>query len=273
MMSTISPPGEATHALIARASRETGADFDFMVRTAARESNFDPNARAATSSAAGMYQFLDQTWLAMMSRHGGEHGLAREAGMIEQSETGRYTVADPAERQRILDLRFDAGVAARMAGELAAENASILQSRIGRQPTSGELYAAHFLGAGGASELINAATETPTARADRLFPAAAAANRNVFYDGGQPRNVRDVLAGLTREEAVTMPSRSELPAGSAEAAPSLRFQSPAPDQGVAFMSRRIGIAQGGGTLSPAVVAILASLEAPGGRNDRDERES
>ncbi|WP_394694304.1 hypothetical protein [Hyphobacterium sp.] len=268
-MSTISPPGEATHALIARASRETGANFDFMVRTAARESNFDPNARATTSSAAGMYQFLDQTWLAMMSRHGGEHGLAREASLIEQSETGRYTVSDPAERQRILDMRFDAGIAARMAGELAAENASILESRIGRQPTSGELYAAHFLGAGGASELINAANETPTARADRLFPAAAAANRNVFYDGGQARSVRDVLAGLTREEAVSVPSRTEMPSGDAEVVSPLRFQSPTSDQGVAFMSRRIGLAQGGGTLSPAVVAILASLEPPGGRNDRE----
>lgn len=268
-MSTISPPGEATHALIARASHETGANFDFMVRTAARESNFDPNARATTSSAAGMYQFLDQTWLAMMSRHGAEHDHAREAGMIEQSENGRFTVTDPAERQRILDLRFDAGVAARMAGELAAENASILQSRIGRQPTSGELYAAHFLGAGGASELINAATDTPTARADRLFPAAAAANRNVFYDGGQPRNVRDVLAGLTREEAVSVPSRAILPAETVESVSPLRFQSPTPGQGTAFMSRRIGIAQGGGTLSPAVVAILASLEAPRGRDERE----
>jgi len=156
-----------------------------------------------------------------------------------------------------------------MAGELAAENASILQSRIGRQPTSGELYAAHFLGAGGASELINAATDTPTARADRLFPAAAAANRNVFYDGGQPRTVRDVLAGLTREEAVSMPSRAILPAETMESVSPLRFQSPAPGQGAAFMSRRIGIAQGGGTLSPAVVAILASLEAPRGRDERE----
>lgn len=268
-MSTISPPGEATHALIARASRETGANFDFMVQTAARESNFDPNARATTSSASGMYQFLDQTWLAMMSGHGAEHGLAREAGMIEQAESGRFTVSDPAERQRILDLRFDAGVAARMAGELAAENASILQSRIGRQPTSGELYAAHFLGAGGASELINAAADTPTMRADQLFPAAAAANRNVFYDGGQARNVRDVLAGLTREEAVSVPSRANLPIDDTAIAAPLRFQSPTSDQGVAFMSRRIGIGHGGGTLSPAVVAILASLEVPGGRDERE----
>jgi len=268
-MSTISPPGEATHALIARASRETGADFEFMVRTAARESNFDPNAQATTSSAAGMYQFLDQTWLAMVSRHGGEHGLAAEAGQIEQSESGRYAVADPAERQRILDLRFDANVAARMAGELAAENASILETRIGRQPTSGELYAAHFLGAGGASELINAASDNPASRADQLFPAAARANRNVFYEGGRPRNVQDVLAGLTREEAVTAPDRvipSRLQGGEA---PSLRFQSPTQDQAVAFMSRRVGLSNGGGTLSPAVVAILASLDVPGGRDERE----
>lgn len=223
-MSTISPASDSTHALIARASQETGADFDFMVRTAARESNFDPNARASTSSAAGMYQFLDQTWLAMMHRHGANHGLAQEAGQIEQGENGRFSVRDPAERQRILDLRFDAGVAARMAGELAAENAAILETRIGRQPTSGELYAAHFLGAGGASELINAAQTTPATRADSLFPAAAAANRNVFFDGGRARNVREVLAGLTREEAVSIPSR-QIPTSRGSDLP-LRFEAP-----------------------------------------------
>jgi hypothetical protein len=268
-MSTISPPGEATHALIARASRETGANFDFMVRTAARESNFDPNAQATTSSAAGMYQFLDQTWLAMVHRHGGDHGLSAEAGLIEQSESGRYAVTDPAERQRILDLRFDANIAARMAGELAAENAAILETRIGRQPTSGELYAAHFLGAGGASELINAASEAPASRADQLFPAAARANRNVFYEGGRPRNVRDVLAGLTREEAVTAPDRaipSRLQSGET---PLLRFHSPTQEQASAFTSRRMGLSNGGGTLSPAVVAILASLDVPGGRDERE----
>jgi hypothetical protein len=264
-MSTISPASESTHALIARASHETGADFDFMVRTAARESNFDPNARASTSTAAGMYQFLEQTWFAMMQRHGADHGLAREAGLIEQGENGRFSVSDPIERQRILDMRFDAGVAARMAGELAAENAAILESRIGRQPTSGELYAAHFLGAGGASALINAAQSNPAARADELFPAAAAANRNVFYDGGQARNVREVLAGLTREEAVSIPSR-EMPAGQGAPVP-LRFESPSLDQAAPFLSRRIGLAGNGGTLSPAVVAILASLDAPGRDDD------
>lgn len=266
-MSTISPAAESTHALIARASRETGADFDFMVRTAARESNFDPNARASTSSAAGMYQFLEQTWLAMMQRHGADHGLGREAGLIEQSETGRFTVADPEQRQRILDLRFNPGIAARMAGELAAENASILESRIGRQPTSGELYAAHFLGAGGASELINAASASPSARADQLFPAAASANRNVFYDGTRPRNVREVLAGLTREEAVSIPTR-DVPAPQA-AQQVLRFESPTIEQAAPFLSRRIGLAGAGEALSPAVVAILASLDAPGGRDERD----
>ncbi|WP_421792106.1 hypothetical protein [Hyphobacterium sp.] len=264
-MSTISPAGDSTHALIARASQETGADFDFMVRTAARESNFDANARATTSSAAGMYQFLDQTWLAMVNRHGAQHGMAMEASQIEQNAQGRYTVADPAERQRILDLRFNAGLAARMAGELAAENASILQSRIGRQPTSGELYAAHFLGASGASQLINTASETPGMRASELFPAAAAANRNVFFDAGRARSAQEVLAGLTRETPVSAPHTVP----DAPSPPSrLEFNRPVSAQAQAFFTRGLGIT-GDGTLSPEVVAILASLEAPGSR-DRNE---
>ncbi len=40
---------------IQRASTATGVDFGFLLGAAKRESGYNPNARAATSSAAGLF--------------------------------------------------------------------------------------------------------------------------------------------------------------------------------------------------------------------------
>lgn len=250
-----------------QAAQETGTDFDFLLRTAARESNFDVRAQASTSSASGLFQFIEQTWLGVMHRRGAEHGYDDAAAAISRDASGRYHVADPVQRQRILDMRFDAEASARMAGELAAENSSVIETRIGRPASSGELYAAHFLGAQGAATLIEAAETRPDTRADRIFPAAARANRAIFYEGGRPRSTVEVLASLTRERpAPSVPADAGVRAAetpvitlaSAEAGrtpPTLtRNAIPATAPG----SHRVG----NGELSPALVEILASLDAP-----------
>jgi hypothetical protein len=249
--------------VIADAARRTGADFDFLVRTAARESNFDAGAQARTSSAAGMFQFIEQTWLSMVQRHGEKHGLADEAAMIERGANGRLTIADGAEQARVLDLRFDPAMASVMAGELAADNAAILRSKIGREPSTGELYAAHFLGAHGAADLINAAGEQPQAKADALFPQAAAANRPVFYRDGQALDVASLLARLTGEAAmVEAPEQGRLPAADGGGADPKPYR-----PGVAGYA---AFSTAGGVLSPALVELLASLDmpAPAKRNDK-----
>ncbi len=247
--------------VIADAADRTGADFDFLVRTAARESNFDPGAQARTSSAAGMFQFIEQTWLSMVQRHGAKHGLAAESAMIERSAGGRLTIADELDRRRILDLRFDPATASVMAGELASDNAEILRSEIGRAPSSGELYAAHFLGAKGAADLINKAADQPGARADVLFPQAAAANRPIFYRDGQALDAASLLARLTGEAAaVEAPDEGRLPAASGEAA------DPRPHR--PGVSGYAALAPGG-VLSPALVELLASLDIPAPAKRRD----
>ncbi|WP_300542273.1 hypothetical protein [Maricaulis sp.] len=240
-----------------QAASETGTDFNFLLRTAARESNFDVRAEATTSSATGLFQFIEQTWLGVMHRHGSDHGYGDAASAISRDAGGRYVVTDPVQRQRILDLRFDAEASARMAGELAAENAGQIEARIGRPVSSGELYAAHFLGAQGAASLIEAAETTPDARADRLFPAAAQANRAIFYENGQARSASEVLATLTRERPVPA-----VPAGQPDSAGGqVQLAGPASPVRNAVVtpgSHRVG----NGELSPALVEILASLDAP-----------
>ncbi|TRO95778.1 hypothetical protein FKB34_06785 [Glycocaulis profundi] len=258
--------------VIGEAARATGADFDFLVRTAARESNFDAGARARTSSAAGMFQFIEQTWLAMMARYGDQHGYGEMASAVRENAAGRYVVDDPQMRERILEMRYDPQAASVMAGELASENASFLRAATGREPSSGELYAAHFLGARGAARLINTAAQNPEARADRMFPAAASANRSIFYASGQPRTVSEVLGNLTRQgsgaqapeamplsrsAASTRTEPSERPEGLRLAsADESRERRPAGMSGYAAGGRTSAV------LAPGVVEILASLHAP-----------
>ncbi|WP_291842257.1 hypothetical protein [Maricaulis sp.] len=256
---------------IRQAAQETGTDFNFLVDTAARESNFDVRAQARTSSAAGMFQFIEQTWLGVLARRGADHGYEAASQAISQDANGRFTVSDPAQRQQILDLRFDAVASARMAGELAAENNAVIESRIGRPASSGELYAAHFLGAGGAAELINAAQDNPDQRADTLFPAAARANRPIFFEGGRPRSAAEVLAVLTHEgngHERTNTRRLAAAAAVQEVGNMLATPldnssvSPSPVVRASVASIRSNLQVGNGELSPALVEILASLDAP-----------
>ncbi len=178
-------------------SQRTGADFGYLLTTAKRESSFDPDARASTSSASGLFQFVEQTWLGMLKQTGAQHGLGAYADAITE-RGGRFDVADPRMKAQVLALRNDPKVAAVMAGEFTRRNASMLAGALGRQPTQGELYAAHFMGAAGAADLIRAATGNPRARAADLFPDQAASNRGIFYDRvtGQAKSVAEVHATL-----------------------------------------------------------------------------
>ncbi len=183
---------------IRQAARSTGISFEYLLTTAQIESNLNPAAQASTSSAKGLYQFIEQTWLATVKGDGPALGLGRYAAAISQSPDGRYDVADPTARAAIMRLRSDPAASATMAGAFARNNAAQLRASIGRQPTEGELYIAHFLGSDGAGKLIGAATTQPRANAAEIFPQAAAANPGIFFDGsGRPRSVGDVYAKLT----------------------------------------------------------------------------
>ena len=200
-------------AAIKRAGTATGAGFDFLVRMAQRESSLDPSARAKTSSAAGLFQFIDQTWLGAVKQYGARHGLGDYAADIARGADGKFHVADAQRRAEILNLRFDAGASAALAGELANENRTILESRLGRAAGAADLYAAHFLGPAGAVKLLSAAAK---AKAADLLPQAAAANRAVFYDGARAKTVGEVIASI----AASMGERAAPAASGGHAPPS-----------------------------------------------------
>jgi hypothetical protein len=190
------------------AAKVTGAGFEYLLNTAVRESNLDPSAKAKSSSATGLFQFIDQTWLATMKQSGAALGYAKYANAITQTSSGRYAVADPAMRQEVLALRKNPTANALMAGALANANAKVLTDRLGRKPTDGELYMAHFLGASGAARFISAAEARPNAKAADLFPRAAQANSSIFYDKqGGAKSLKQVYAGLVSRHDVIGASR------------------------------------------------------------------
>lgn len=183
---------------IRQASAATGASFGYLVAAAKIESNLNPSAAAPTSSARGLYQFIEQTWLGTVKEAGASFGYGREAAAITRNASGEYDVADPAMRREILQLRNDPVANSAMAGVLTQSNSARLTDALGRKPVDGELYIAHFLGAGGASRLISAAENNPKADATQMFPQAASANRSIFYDrSGNARSVSQVYSELT----------------------------------------------------------------------------
>ena len=177
---------------IARAASRTGVDFNYLLGQAKLESGLNASARAGTSSATGLYQFIEQSWLAVVKKHGAEHGLGWAADAIG-SAGGRMTVSDGATRSAILALRNNPEVASLMAAEHASDNADALQATLGRPANGTDLYMAHFLGLGGAKQFLGAMQSAPDRTAAAMFPAAARANRNVFYDaGGNARSLSEV---------------------------------------------------------------------------------
>lgn len=190
----IAAPRTSVEAAIANAAQATSVDFNFLLAQAEVESAMNPDARAATSSATGLYQFIESTWLDTMRKHGHRFGLGNLAAQIEVMPSGSAWVADPARREAILALRSDPEVAALMAAGLAEDNRSHLMPILGRQPSHAELYLAHFLGAGGAGRFLSELQADPGQSAPALFARPAAANRAIFYTpDGTPRSLAQVM--------------------------------------------------------------------------------
>lgn len=269
---TISPSVDNVLGALRGAADRTGADFDYLLTTAMRESSLNPAAKASTSSATGLFQFIEQTWLGTMRRHGSAHGLSAYADAIKPGKDGRLTVADKGLRQEILALRKDPAVAALMAGELTNDMRSTLEGSLGRGVSAGELYIAHFLGPQAAVKLIRAGSENPALPAASLFPDAAAANTSIFYTkGGQARPVSDVLTSLKARHDVnpgeTRYAGREVATQKSVAPAQVDKPAYMPEPGYAPLSPQsqgsfaASLAMDGIVMSPLLAQLLASVDA------------
>jgi hypothetical protein len=185
---------------IREASQKTGANFKLMLAKAAQESGFDPEARARGSSAQGLYQFIDSTWLGVLKRHGDRHGYGHLSEAISTAVDGTHRVADPDLRMRILDLRRDPRANALMGGEFTRENERHLEGAFGVPPSPTDLHLAHFLGPQGAERFIRRMRSDPDANASIEFRQAAQSNPAIFTDrsSGRERTYREVYGLFDR---------------------------------------------------------------------------
>lgn len=240
-------PTSGVSAAIAAAARLTGASASYLTATARRESSFDPNAKAATSSASGLFQFIESTWLNTLNNHAQALGLEDEAALS---------------RDEALELRFDPKISALMAGALASDNADVLKANLGRAPSEGDLYAAHVLGAGGAVRLIEARDADASQAASELFPAAARANRGLFFaKDGAPVSVGDLydrLASSLSGDSVN--AHAAIPAASAHGPVGAHVSGVG--RGRSLDVWRGQVQSTALRLTPQMLEILGLLEAP-----------
>ena len=199
---------------IRTAASAVGVSFNVLATKAAMESGLRADAQAGASSARGLFQFTDQTWLSMVQKHGADHALGTEAAAIVTGPGGRLSVQDPAERSRILALRQDPELSARFAGEYLRDVSDTLGSTLGHRPDAAELYLGHFLGPTGATRMLQALNSDPTRTASSVLPAAAAANPGMFNGpDGEPltvaqfnSRVRSRLNGVYAQMGLTAPA-------------------------------------------------------------------
>jgi len=207
-------------AALQNASAATGVDFRYLLGTAIRESGLQPQAHSRRSSASGLFQFLEQTWLSLVKEYGAKHGLGSYASVIQKGEDGRYHAPDAEDRRAILRLRNDPQISAMMAGEYARKTQAIMESRLGRPVCGGELYAGHLFGSGAACKLIRTNETAPETAAAELFPKAADANPNVFFHAdGSAKTVREVYNWTVAQPATVAPVTA--PAATRDAMPAM----------------------------------------------------
>jgi len=190
-VASISVPQPLAYAIDAGGDK-SDVDFDYLLKTAIRESSLNPTAKAGTSSATGLFQFLDATWLQVMKQEGPRLGYQTYADAIQVDKSGDYFIADKKLKAEVLKLREDPQVASDLAAAYTKSNGDYLYGRFGRMPSPGELYIAHFLGANGAAKFFDAGLANPNQSAVALFPRQAKANPTIFYDHGKPRSIKGV---------------------------------------------------------------------------------
>ena len=169
------PKGDGSFAalkdLIYAAAKMVGVDPQLMSVMAAIESGFRATVKGSGSSAEGLYQFITGTWNDVVKKYGPKYGIGPDAK------------------------RTDPKANALMGAEFTKANIGVLQRGLGRMPTPGEVYAAHFFGADTALKVLK---ENPSTIAAQILPkqAAASGNRPIFYDGARARTVGEVVAYL-----------------------------------------------------------------------------
>jgi hypothetical protein len=230
------------------ASQKTGVAFEYLAATAGVESSLNAGAQAGTSSATGLFQFIEGTWLDMIDRYGPDIGLEAYTDHLVR-EGGALRVSSPEMRREILNLRYDPLVSAMMGAFYAQENGARLEAHGIEQPRAVDYYLTHFMGPCNGALMVKAAhdadyqtvlvTDIAAAleeKGDSSMTAAIAANTAMFHTpDGAPKTVaqfyEDIAEKLSRAHGhvvetlladVSSVSVSQMPAESGDALDDVR---------------------------------------------------
>ncbi|KAF2989352.1 transglycosylase SLT domain-containing protein [Methylocystis sp. MJC1] len=165
---------------VVQAANQTEMDPALLMAIADKESNFSTTAKARTSSASGLFQFVEKTWLKAVKDFGHLYGREEEANAIADGADAIGRVA-PQQRAKILSLRNDPYLSAALAAEMLKKDGSKIAEKIGRPLTPGETYLIHFLGPDDTERFMRALGEKPNMSAAALLPKPARANRPIFF--------------------------------------------------------------------------------------------
>ena len=191
-------------AAIRLAGLRTGVEFSYLMELAEVESNFDPQARAKTSTASGLYQFKDDSWLDAIQAYGDGYGLgyytAQVGYRLDDEGMMQPFIEDPAVQQRVLDLRFTPRLSALLAAEQVRSSRERLVYSLERQPGRTELYLTHFFGTAGAISFLKELDVNPDRIAGEIFPGPARRNRGIFQTRDRtPRTIAEIYRLLARK--------------------------------------------------------------------------
>ena len=167
-------------------------DPALLMAIADKESNFITRAKARTSSASGLFQFVEKTWMDAMKLFGHRYGRAEEAQAIASGGGATQN------RAKILGLRNDPYLSAALAAEMLKKDGAKIAEKIGRPLTAGETYLIHFLGPDDAARFMKTMSEAPNVSAAALLPRPARANRPIFF-AQQGRKLGRLLSRLIRD--------------------------------------------------------------------------
>ena len=190
---TLKEPSPVSEISFYGVAHDTGVNGAFLERVAYIESHGDTFAHARGTSAEGLFQFTDATFLKLLADHGQEVGVVDAKDYITKSGQFHKAISQRT-RDAILALKDNPVLASKLEALKIKDDAALLQQKIGRPPTNAEIYAAHFLGVTSAINLIAAAVYHPQLAADRLDMSAAWHNHSIFYQNNIPRTAAEIMA-------------------------------------------------------------------------------
>ena len=198
---------EEVLSMLDEVAKTTGVEPNLLKTFAAIESSFNPNAGAGTSTAKGLFQFINDTWTGMLDKYGKKYGLSPSTSV------------------------YDPRANALMGAEFLKENQKGLKS-INRGNSPVELYLAHFLGLGGARRLFSAPEGDPANL--HVDEKSIRANYDVFYKNGKIRTVRDIIAWAanlvkTKLKKAGISTSTSEPIGRTDATPKVDTTSTLPE--------------------------------------------